>query len=347
MLKFLQGFIGGTRAGVRDAAIRTIRDPAPREVSCGGADPFPIASRLITHNGFPILDGPKLWQWLEDSVPEAQRQAAWEKCELAWVLHFRDALGPQFRLDEGKTAMVLSSLPENVSKATIEYMQRTLKRVVAVLKGIAEVLPWGKDLLIVFDDGERYYQYVSYYYPEKGEFAFSAGMYIYRDSGHFVTIKDDLRIIEPTIAHEMTHGVLTHLPLPLWLNEGVAVNTERRLAGSGSRLHTPAQMRDKHRRFWSGRKIQEFWSGESFARTDDGNMLSYDLAQIIVEHLAKEWPSFKAFVLAADRNDGGAAAARTHLGVDLGALASALLERRSAADWTPDPSTWKPKPAEI
>lgn len=293
------------------------------------------------HNGFPILDGQTLWQWLEEAVPQAERRAAWEKCEHAWILHFRDALGPAFRVDEGKTAIVLSSLPANVSKATVEYMERTLKRVVAVLDGIAEVMPWGKDLLIVFDDADRYYEYVSYYYPEKGEFAFSGGMYIHRDVGHFVTIKDDLRIIEPTIAHEMTHGVLTHLPLPLWLNEGIAVNMERRLAGSGSRLYTPEQMRGKHLRFWSSAEIQEFWSGKSFSRTDDGNLLSYDLAQIIVEHLAKDWSSFKQFVLTATRDDAGGASAQEHLGIDLGTLVSGLLECDSTPDWTPDPSLWK------
>jgi hypothetical protein len=339
MLKFLQRFIDG--AGARDAKTLTIQEPAPQEVSCGTAGSFPIASRLIVHHGFPILDGPTLWQWLEEAVPEAERRAAWEKCEHAWTLHFRDALGPNFRLDEGKTAIVLSSLPANVSKATVEYMERTLKRVVAVLEGVAHVMPWGKDLLIVFDDAARYYEYVSYYYPEKGEFAFSGGMYIHRDVGHFVTIKDDLRVIEPTIAHEMTHGVLTHLPLPLWLNEGIAVNMERRLAGSGSRLHTPEQMRGKHLRFWSSPEIQEFWSGKSFGHTDDGNLLSYDLAQIIVEHLAKDWSSFRAFALAANRNDGGSAAAHEHLGIDLGALAGALLEQESTSDWTPDPSIWK------
>ena len=51
-------------------------------------------------------------------------------------------------------------------------MQRTLGRVLTILEGIGQALPWGKDLLIVFDDAERYYEYVSYYYPEKGEFAF-------------------------------------------------------------------------------------------------------------------------------------------------------------------------------
>lgn len=126
MLKFLQGFIGDTGTSAKDAAIRTLRDPAPHEVFCGTGDPFPIAGNLIVHNGFPILDGSSLWQWLEKAVPEAERRAAWEKCERAWLLRFRDALGPGFRLDEGKTATVLSSLPANVSKSTI--WSRTRRR---------------------------------------------------------------------------------------------------------------------------------------------------------------------------------------------------------------------------
>lgn len=44
-------------------------------------------------------------------------------------------------------------------------------------------------------------------------------------------------------------------------------------------------------------------------------MLSYDLARIIVEQLAKDWEAFQDFVLAADRADAGSAA---HKHLDLG-----------------------------
>src|SRR5688572_25195416 len=72
-------------------------------------------------------------------------------------------------------------------------------------------------------------------------------------------------------------------------------------------------MHGKHQRFWKEADIQHFWSGHSFGRTDDGNSLSYDLARIIVEQLAKDWESFKRFVLAARHDDGGEAAARERL----------------------------------
>jgi len=99
------------------------------------------------------------------------------------------------------------------------------------------------------------------------------------------------------------HSALAHPAL--WLDEGIAVNTEHKIAPTGRGLYTPQE-------------IQEFWSGQSFARTDDGNMLSYELARVIVEQLAKSWESFERFVSHARREDAGAAAAAEHLGVDPG-----------------------------
>ena len=149
-------------------------------------------------------------------------------------------------------------------------MNRTRKRILQVLDGVAHVPDLGKDILIVFDDEENYYRYVSYYYPEGGEYAFSGGMHISTGCSHFVTVKADLRSIEPVIAHEMTHGCVAHLPLPRWLDEGLAVNTERRLADSGRAQYTPQQMHEKHLVFWGDTEVQQFWSGESFFRADDG-----------------------------------------------------------------------------
>lgn len=319
--------------------------PAPSKVSVEGLYAFPLSEHLKAHHGYPIVDWAAVERWLDEKVPKAKRPAAWSECERAWLLHFREALGASFRLDEGDTALVLSSLEPNVARATLDYMERTLKRIGAVLAGIAQAAPWGKDVLIVLDDEKQYYDYVSYYYPESGEFAFSGGVHIGSGCSHFVTIKADLRSIEPTIAHEMTHGCLAHLPLPTWLNEGVAVNTEHRLAGRGAELYTAEQLRDKHRRFWGAAQIQEFWSGKSFHRADEGHMLSYDLARILVQQFAGDWERFRAFVLAASRADGGSAAAGKHLGVPLGAAVLALLEKPPSAEWEPDPRTWAPDEA--
>jgi hypothetical protein len=299
---------------------------APAAPEARAPAPAAFRDRLQLSNGFPIADWTELAAAV-DALPEERRAQAWLDHERAWLLHFRDALGPAFELRESETALLLSSLEPRAARAVLDYMGRTLKRVGAVLQGIAEAPPWGKDILVVFDDEESYYRYVSHYYPEKGEFAFSGGMHIGAGCSHFVAPRKDLREIEPTIAHEMTHGCLAHLPLPLWLNEGLAVNVEQRLAGRGAPLYTPEQMHAKHERFWTPDSARQFWSGESFDRTDEGNMLSYDLARIIVGQLAGDWPRFARFVLEADRSDGGAAAARKHLGMELDSIIPTLLEK--------------------
>jgi hypothetical protein len=342
MLNYVKGLLSGSRkSGTNSTPPAEPRPAAAAAVVIDGLEPFPIATHLKAHNGFPIVDWEAVDGWLEEKVPEDRRPIAWDSCERAWLLHFRDALGAGFRLEEGRTARVLSSLERNAAEATLSYMERTLKRISAVLDGIVHVPEWGKDLLIIFDDHRQYYDYVSYYYPETGEFALSAGMHIASGCSHFVTSKGDLRSIEPTIAHEMTHGCLAHLPIPAWLNEGIAVNTEHRLAGAGRPLYTPEQMHAKHLRFWGSAEIQEFWSGKSFLRTDDGNMLSYDLARILVDQFARNWERFKAFVLAANLTDSGSAAALEHLEMPLGAAVAAVLEKTSSPDWEPSPDTWE------
>ena len=320
------------------------REPAPEWVTLKGGLEFPLRQSISTFNGYPILDWSKVSGWVHSLEPEARRKQAWMACGRGWLLHFRDALGSGFRLDESDCALVVSSLEPHLARATLEYMGRTLRRIGAVLAGIVDAEPWGKDALIVFPDDESYYRYVSYYYPDQGEFAFSGGMHIDVGGGHYVTVKKDMPMLEATIAHEMTHACLSHLPIPLWLNEGLAVNTERRLAGAPREtLGAPERVHDRLRRFWSVVSIQDFWSGESFHHPGDSNELSYALARILVEQLAKDWQPFVQFVLRAQRADAGAAAAQECLELDLGDLVTALLERDTPRSWAPDPEKWEKK----
>jgi hypothetical protein len=314
---------------------------APRLLEIAGAPPFPIAAHIDAVNGFPMLDWKAARAWV-DAFPDAEgKAAAWSACEQGWLAHLRDGLGASYRLDETAGVAIVSSLEPKLAAKTLEFMELTLKRITRVLEGIAQVPEWGKDILIVFDDQDTYYRYASQFYPDKGEFAFSSGMYLNRDCTHFITTKDDLRTIEPVIAHEMTHACVAHLPLPLWLNEGLAVNTEHRLVGPGSPLHTAKEIYAMHRKFWGEGEIQEFWSGHSYDRTDDGNMLSYDLGRVLVEQISSDWPRFREFVLAAHFEDAGAASAQAHLGLDLGTAVAAMLEVKDSAACRPNPQLWK------
>ena len=335
------GILRSLLTGDRKTQAAAERRPAPDTIAVGELKPFEIARHVTLHNGFPILDWSAVAKWLEADIPQDRQPAAWGECERVWLLRFRDALGPTFHLAEGATAMVLSSLERRLARTTLEYMERTLRRICAVLDGIARPPELGKELLVILDDRKQYYDYVSFYYPDSGEFAFSGGMHIGAGCSHFVIVKDDLHSIEPTIAHEMTHACVTHLRIPAWLNEGIAVNTEQRLAGAGRRLQTPEQMHEKHLSFWNAATVQEFWCGKSFLRSDEGNMLSYDLARILVDYFSRDWGRFAEFVREADGADAGQSSARRHLQMSLGSAVAALLEREAEQGWEPDPAKWE------
>jgi hypothetical protein len=344
VFKLLQSiFLAKTRVHEAPTASETPETP-PETLSIDGAAPFPFASHISIENGFPYVDWSAVESWVTKFPSNETQGRAWSMCERAWLLHLRAALGPSYRLSEAGDAMLISSLDPNVARATLEFMNLTLRRIVHALNGVAAVPESANDILIVFDDHDGYYKYVSHYYPEQGEFAASGGMYLHSGCSHFVTVKSDMYVIEPVIVHEMTHSCVAHLPLPAWLNEGIAVNMERRLGYPGSSLYTAREMHRKHLEFWGESEIQEFWSGKSFLRADEGNTLSYDLARIIVEQMAKDWEAFRDFVLAADRADAGSAAAHEHLELGLEECVCAILEIEESSAMAPDPTVWDSEP---
>lgn len=283
------------------------REPAPEWAGVKGGTEFPLAQNMARHEGYPVVDWAKVLAWTDTLDTETRKAAAWAACERAWLLHFRDALSAAFRLDESESAAVVSSLEPGVGRATVQFIERTGRRIGA----------------------------------DSGEFAISGGMHLNAGCGHFVTVKGELRVMEATIVHEMTHAWLGHLPLPAWLNEGLAVNTEQRLAGVPRATYGAVeQLHDQLRRYWSVVSIQAFWSGQAF-HAPESQQLSYELARILVEQLAKDWSAFAQFARSADRADAGAAAAREHLGLDLGHAVTALLERDTPRSWSPDPSKWE------
>jgi hypothetical protein len=314
---------------------------APTQVEGADRPAFMFAEHLHAHEGLPILDWEAVLSWSDAIESDEAAATAITDCTRGWLLHLRDALGPAYELHESRYAMVLSPYSPRFAKDMLEFIERTRRRIAQTLDGVAEFDEHEREVLIVFNDQETYYRYVSHVYPDDGEFAFSSGMFLHAGCPHFVTVHaDETHSVERVIAHEMTHASVAHLRIPLWVNEGLAVNVESRLMGALPKLHPPAEMRDKHLAFWSKDTIQEFWSGRSFQRPDDGNLLSYDLAQTLVEILAGNWAQFQAFAVAATYDDAGASAANEHLQLDLGASVAAIFEQSQADGWHPDPEKW-------
>jgi hypothetical protein len=286
------------------------------------------------HEGFPRWDWQAVQDWCDKGDRESQA-TAWMEAERAWLWSMKEALGNAFTLLESEEALLLSSLPPRQVRVALEFVARARRRILQLLPGIAQVPELGKEILIVLDDLDSYYAYVSHFYPDEGEFAGSSGMYIGMGCGHFVTVKNDMQKIEPVIVHELTHGFVSHLPLPTWLDEGLAVNVEHRLAGGQLSEFRPQELHQMHREFWNPKTIQQFWSGKSFLRTDEGNMLSYDLGRILVGQFSQDMERFRNFALSAKSDDGGRAAAEMHLDMKLGNAVCSLFDLTYSEEWEP------------
>lgn len=344
MFKSLLKLLPGKTPRTDEAGAAVFQLQPPAQIEAPGADALNFVAALTVVNNLPVPDWSTVGTWVS-SIPDPSAQAeAWAKAELAWLAHLQVALGSHYHVAQHDYALLLSPLEPKVAAATVQFMTKTLTRIVKVLDGVAKAPEWGKDILLVFEDEDTYYRYASRYYPEDGEFAFSSGMHINFGCSHFATFQAELRAIEPVVAHEMTHGCLGHLTIPAWLNEGIAVNTERRLCPPPAQQYTPQQLHWMHQQFWTEETIQEFWSGKSFLRPDEGNLLSYDLARILVEQFSGNWESFKPFVHQAQLEDSGHGAASRILGVELGSAVASLFDLQASSSWSPDQERWEVKP---
>jgi hypothetical protein len=275
--------------------------PAPKLL---GPETPPLVFKSGTT--LPVVDWDAMRKLEPPVVDKAELDAFWTALAREWLEALRAALDARYAIRESNRFLLLGSVDDTRAKVVLDFLEETRRQVLAVLDGIAADTRPGKVCVLVFDGDDRYYQYVSNYYAKDGEYALSGGMFLQQGYGHFVFVEDDEDDMEPVIAHELTHCLLQHLPLPAWLNEGIAVNTERRICPPrGKPLYTPKQMQEKHLKFWNETTIQEFWSGKSWLRPDEANILSYDMAKYFVAMAAEDYGTFRAFANAANAEDGG------------------------------------------
>ena len=285
-----------------------------------------------------------------ENIAEAERpewtvqehDAFWTAAAGHWLQAMAAALPVRYRIHESEDFLLLSTLQDRPAEVFMQFCQSLRRRIVRNLEGIAIPRSGGKHVVMVFASEDEYYDYVAHYYPDDGgEYAMSAGMFIQHGYGHFVLFESEMEHMQPVIAHELTHCLLSHLPIPAWLNEGLAVNTEQaifpHLADPRRSLYFPHEIKAKHAAFWNAQTIQEFWSGKSFLRSDDGNMLSYDLAKRITAVAARGEDAFRAFVLDADKRDAGLSSEHW-LGYPLEHLVIPVL---GEGEWTPLPEQWR------
>jgi hypothetical protein len=300
-----------------------------------------VMMQWMLHSSLPVPNWEKIAEQMHHDWEHQQRHHFWTEAACCWLEKMGPLLGEQYRVDESENFLLLSPMPKRSTQLFMKFCETSLRRIKNNLGTLVSDDHEGKYLSIVFSDQDQYYQYISHYYPEDGEYGMSSGMFIQQGYGHFVMCEGHLSEMEPIIVHELTHCLLAYLPIPAWLNEGIAVNTEYvmfpYLADPKSSMYSLKEMVEKHAAFWNEDTIQEFWSGKSFLRIDDGGMLSYDLAKMITSLAAADEVAFRTFVAKADAKDAGIAA-EVCLGFPLHYLIEKLF---GEGPWRPKPLTWQ------
>ena len=151
-------------------------------------------------------------------------------------------------------------------------------------------------MILTFASDDDYYRYVSAYFSE------ALRTLPFNEVGHFVFPHEDMWRRRPVIAHELFHATVAHLPLPAWLNEGLAANAGFRF---GSRYEGSAPreraIATSPRVLERSCRLQDFWSREAPpAGANEARSCSTICLRRLVVGLSADWGRMKQFIATAD-----------------------------------------------
>jgi hypothetical protein len=294
---------------------------------------------FVEEHGFPHPDWEAIHSWIERSVAKGDLEDAWQQSARHWLERLRVRLGGDHVNLESANFHLLSDLPPAESNKVLSLLETTRSRIARVLGDTSAPEAHGKHVVLRFGEVDDYYRYIAHFGAD-GEYAGSVGMFV-GSAGyqHVAFARWNTDEERRTLVHELAHNLVAHLPLPLWLNEALAMAFETDIAG-GEHEGVTRELAGRHRDYWTPETIQEFWIGRSFSDVE-GQELAYSLSRILLHLIYTEIRppegEFRRFVLSADWADAGAAAAEEHLEISLENLVAAFL---GPGDWMPRPEAW-------
>lgn len=279
--------------------------------------------------GIPRPRWPEFIESIDGNAGVSQLAEIVHQSLTSWLNAVVSHLPSGYSVSESNAFFLLSRKPETEIPRLLEFCEQTRHTILQMINEAASNEGIGKHVVLSFADTANYYSYTSAFVPE-GEFGGSSGMFINDYYPHIVAM--DGFDWQRTIAHELTHNLMRHLPLPVWLDEGVTQIVEDHVF-QNSRFEPDGMLMNRLVSYWKSNEISSFWNGKSFSFPDDGQELSYVLARVLTWRLSTDFSEgFWTFVANADWNDAGSAAAVNYLDRSLGNFLSEFL---GAGNWEP------------
>ncbi|WP_075084112.1 hypothetical protein [Mariniblastus fucicola] len=247
-----------------------------------------IPDAIDVREGLPRPKWDVIYHWADTNLDPTSLDESWTQIARDWLTRLADSLPRDYALHESPEFLLLAA-DHSLGQRVLSSSERARRVILKTLNGVASDQGFGKHVVLLFADTDSYYDYVTDFYPDEGEFALSGGMFLDVGYGHFAIYPAYGDDYERVIAHELNHALLRHLPLPLWVNEGVTQVIEDVVMDS-SYFMVDHEILRRHRTYWNSQTIDGFWSGESFYSPDDGQELSYHLSQVLFRNLMSDFP---------------------------------------------------------
>jgi hypothetical protein len=245
---------------------------------------------------------------------------------MQWLDVLRRNLTEPYEIYESNRLLLLSAQGPGEATRLLKIGDDAYDRLERLVERDESRRGFGKHVVLIFKTRREYYDYISYFYPQREQaYGTSSGIHVSTGYRH-TTINGASNAIHRTLIHELAHDMVYDRPLPRWLDEGLAQFAEDMVPGYRAPLVNARDVR-LHKRYWSWFGMDHFWTGKSFSGVGS-QRLSYQLAEILFRNLAtdrKRSRRLAEFLANATKKDSGASACRDCFGCSLSTLIEEFL----------------------
>lgn len=272
-------------------------------------------------------------QWINDHIEEVARPRARTSATEQWLAKVAAPMG--YHVVTTDNFLIMTRADNDDLRRLIRVCEGCLTRIVRTLRLARLDSRFERMTVLAFAAWRPYRRYLHHVMPMDDHRAF-AGVFI-GDLYPYVIIKTKHVELTRLLAHELTHACLHHLPLPLWLNEGLTQVCEDVVVEASS-FHLTAASAAEQEAFWREHSLESFWDGTAFY--SDAASHAYTLAAVLVRTMLVDYGErFPKFVERANRADAGQLAAQAILGVGLEDRVAIYL---GPGDWRPKGGCYEP-----